>query len=145
MSDSEPLEKALAYCAFYARYPKDEPDVKTRIHRRITGKANEVVELVDELKVLVALIVEEDKRSKYYEKLPWWANSNDRPHSLDGYLQPTAFGYYTIAEAVNLIHTELKEIKKGIDLPYNEKMKSYYLKKPGVVYREAVNILRQIV
>lgn len=145
MPDSEPLEKALAYCDFYARQPGEEPSVKDRIRKKITCSVPSLDALDDELVILGSMVLEEDKRQKYYERLPAWTNTSAGERSLDELLQVSAFVYYDITTAIKTIENHLRRIKEGIDLPHNEKMKAYYTKKPGVVYREAVNILRQII
>lgn len=145
MSDSEPLEKALAYCSFYAQYPKEEPTVHERMKRNITCKCPDIDGLDNEILRIRDLVLEEEKRNKYYERLPEWGNKNDRPIKLDELLQTSTYAYLDVGAAIKMIGDNLRSIKEGLELPCNEKMKSYYLKKPGVVYREAVNILRQIV
>lgn len=145
MPDSEPLEKALAYCSFYAQYPVEELAVKDRIRKKILCSVASIDALDDELFIIGSMVLEEDKRQKYYERLPSWSNTTATERPLDDLLQVSAFVYYDMRGAIATLENHLRRIKEGIEMPHNEKMKSYYTKKPGVVYREAVNILRQII
>jgi len=146
MSDSEPIDKALAYCSFYAQLPKAEPTIKERMSTRVATLVPNILALEEELKRIAQLVQEEDKRFKYYETLPvWGANSAPKTILLDELLQKSAYTYYDLNSAIAAIGESLRSIKNGVKQPHNEKMETYYLKKPGVVYREAVNILRQIV